>query len=100
MLEPDLPKARDLARPTAKIYQGLPNYRNNWLRMGLSEEDINSLSDRFMDTTFALGTQAQIEKRLQEHFDAGADHVCIQPINPNGKMGDIDWSCLEALSRA
>ena len=70
MLEPDLPKARDLARPTAKIYQGLPNYRNNWLRMGLSEEDINSLSDRFMDTTFALGTQTQIEKRLQEHFDA------------------------------
>ena len=100
MLEPDLPKARDLARPTAKIYQGLPNYRNNWLRMGLSKEDINSLSDRFMDTTFALGTQAQIEKRLQEHFDAGADHVCIQPINPNGKMGDIDWSCLEALSKA
>ena len=98
ILETDPAKARELAKPVAKIYQGLPNYRNNWLRMGLSEDDINDMSDRFIDTTFAWGSVDQIQARIQAHFDAGADHVCIQPVNPNGNFGDLDWDCLQALS--
>ncbi len=97
ILESDPAKARDLARPVAKIYQGLPNYRNNWLRMGLTEDDINSLSDKFIDTTFAWGTVEDIKARITEHMDAGASHVCIQPVNPNGQMGDLHWQCLEAI---
>ena len=98
ILESDAAKARELARPVAKIYQGLPNYRNNWLRMGLSEDDINSLSDKFIDTTFAWGDADAIKSRLTEHMDAGATHVCVQPVNPNGKFGELDWECLEALA--
>ena len=98
ILESDPDKARELARPVAKIYQGLPNYRNNWLRMGLTEDDINDLSDRFIDTTFAWGTADAIKARIQEHMDAGATHVCIQPVNTNGTFGDLDWNCLEALA--
>ena len=49
ILEEDVDKARDLCRQTAKIYNKLPNYRNNWLRMGLSEDDIDSLSNKFID---------------------------------------------------
>ena len=97
ILESDATKARELARPVAQIYQGLPNYRNNWLRMGLTEDDINNLSDRFIDTTFAWGNVDAIKDRIQAHMDAGADHVCIQPVNPNGAFGDLDWSCLETL---
>ena len=97
ILEEDVDKARDLCRQTAKIYNKLPNYRNNWLRMGLSEDDIDSLSNKFIDTTFAWGSSKNIENRVNEHFDAGANHVCIQPINPNGKAGDIHWECLESL---
>ena len=97
ILESDATKARELARPVAQIYQGLPNYRNNWLRMGLTEDDINNLSDRFIDTTFAWGNVDAIKDRIQAHMDAGADHVCIQPVNPNGAFGDLDWNCLEAL---
>ena len=51
ILETDASKARELARPVAKIYQKLPNYRNNWLRMGMTEQDIDDLSDRFIDAT-------------------------------------------------
>ena len=98
ILEADPAKARELAKPVAQIYQGLPNYRNNWLRMGLSEDDINSMSDRFIDTTFAWGTADDINRRIQEHLDAGADHVCIQPVNSSGNVGELDWSCLEALA--
>ena len=97
IFEADAEKARALARPVAKIYQGLPNYRNNWLRMGLSEDDINDLSDKFIDTTFAWGTIDQIKGRIAEHMDAGASHVCVQPVNTNGNMGELHWECLEAL---
>lgn len=98
VLEEDPSKARDLARKAAAMYQTLPNYRNNWLRMGLSEEDINQSSDKFIDTTFAWGKVEQIKSRIQEHFDAGASHVCIQPINPNGDVGALHWESLEQLA--
>jgi probable F420-dependent oxidoreductase len=99
ILETDPAKARALARPVAQIYLGLPNYRNNWLRMGLTEPDFeNGGSDKFIDTTFAWGTVNQIQARLKAHFDAGASHVCIQPVNPNGRFGDLHWEALEALA--
>ena len=98
ILESDPGKARELARPVAKIYQGLPNYRNNWLRMGLTEDDIHDLSDKFIDTTFAWGNANAIKSRIQEHMDAGATHVCLQPVNPNGNFGELHWESLEALT--
>lgn len=97
IFETDPVIARNLARPVAKIYQGLPNYRNNWLRMGLTEDDINNLSDKFIDTTFAWGDIKTIKARISEHMDAGATHVCVQPVNPNGNFGDLHWECLEGL---
>ena len=99
ILEEDPAKARDLARPVAGIYLGLPNYRNNWLRMGLAESDLeNGGSDKFIDATFAWGSVDAIKARIQEHFDAGATHVCLQPVNPNGQFGDLHWEALEALA--
>ncbi len=99
VLESDPAKARELARPVAQIYLGLPNYRNNWLRMGLEASDLEGGgSDRFIDTTFAWGNVDQIKARIQAHFDAGASHVCIQPVNPNGQFGDLHWEALEALA--
>ena len=99
IFETDPAKARDIARKAAQTYQGLPNYRNNWLRMGLGEADIDGDgSDTFIDTTFAWGEIDAIKNRVQEHYDAGASHVCVQPIHPEGRMGDIDWRVLEALA--
>lgn len=99
ILEADPSKARDLARPVAGIYLPLPNYRNNWLRMGLDESDLeNGGSDRFIDATFAWGNVEAIKARIKEHFDAGATHVCLQPVNPNGQFGDLHWEALEALA--
>ena len=100
VLTTDSDKAREVARAQAEIYSSLPNYRNNWMRLGISEEDINNLSDSFIDATFAWGDEDSIQARVQAHFDAGASHVCIQPINPNGVMGDPDWKVLEALAPA
>ncbi len=99
ILESDPARARELARPVAQIYLGLPNYRNNWLRMGLEDADFeHGGSDKFIDSTFAWGTADKIKARIQAHFDAGASHVCIQPVNPNGRFGDLHWEALEALA--
>ena len=99
VLETDATKARALARATARTYQALPNYRNNWLRMGLTEADIDGEgSDAFIDATFALGDAAAIRERIDEHLAAGASHVCIQPVHPGGTAGEIDWHVLEALA--
>lgn len=99
ILEESASKARELARPVASMYLGLPNYRNNWLRLGFSEADLdNGGSDRFIDATFAWGSVDAIHARIRDHFDAGASHVCLQPVNPNGKFGDLHWEALEALA--
>ncbi len=99
ILEEDPTRARELARPVAGIYLPLPNYRNNWLRMGLAESDLeNGGSDKFIDATFAWGSVEAIKSRIQAHFDAGATHVCLQPVNPNGQFGDLHWEALEALA--
>ena len=98
VMETDPAKARTLARATAKTYQALPNYQNNWLRMGLTREDIaGEGSDAFIDATFAWGDAAAIRERIDEHYDAGASHVCIQPVNRSGNFGEVDWETLEAL---
>ena len=99
VLEKDAATARALARAAAKTYQGLPNYRNNWLRMGLTAADIDGEgSDAFVDTTFAWGDAASIRERIDAHLDAGASHVCIQPIHAQGRFGVVDWEALEALA--
>lgn len=99
ILETDAAKARELARGVARIYTSLPNYRNNWLRLGFEERDFeNGGSDRFIDATFAWGNLGAIRERLDAHYEAGASHVCVQPVNPNGVFGDPHWELLEALA--
>ena len=79
-------------------YMSLPNYRNNWLRLGFSDEELSGHgSDRFLDAMVAWGDEKTIRARLQEHIDAGATHVCIQPVNPDGSDAP-DWKALEALA--
>jgi hypothetical protein len=65
--------------------------------MGFTEEDVTSRSDRLIDAVVAWGPPDQVQARLQAHRDAGADHVCIQPLSPAGPR-DLDWNALEALS--
>ena len=97
----DAAKARQVARETASTYINLPNYRNNWIRMGLTEADLdNGGSDAFIDATFAWGDQNAINQRIQAHFNAGATHVCVQPVHPEGQVGEPHWPTLELIAKA
>jgi probable F420-dependent oxidoreductase len=71
--------ARDVGRKTVGFYLGLSNYVNNWKRLGFTSEDVAKPgSDKLIDSVVAHGTAEQIAQRLNEHLDAGADHVAIQ----------------------
>ena len=80
ILEADPAKAREMARQTVKLYAAMPNYYNNWRRDGFSDEEITGLSDGFIDSVMAWGNLDAITARIEEHFAAGANHVCLQVI--------------------
>ncbi|MSO75112.1 MAG: TIGR03620 family F420-dependent LLM class oxidoreductase [Alphaproteobacteria bacterium] len=91
-------EAREVAAQVLALYLPWPNYFNNWLSLGFTKDDFSrSGSDRFLDAMVASGTAADIRARLQAHFDAGADHVCVQPLNPDGSRA-VDWNALEAVA--
>ena len=78
-------KARAFGRQALANYMRLDNYVNNWRRLGFGDDDFaGGGSDRFIDANVAWGDEETIRARLQEHWDAGADHVCIQSISPDG----------------
>ncbi len=98
VLERDPRKARDIGRKAAAIYLGLPNYRNNLVRLGFKQSELDGGgSDRVIDAIVAWGDEQAITKRIQAHLDAGADHVCIQPLHPAG-IPRPDERALEALA--
>jgi probable F420-dependent oxidoreductase len=78
VLTEDADEARRIGRDFLTGYVVLPNYANNLLRSGFSEEDVAQVSDRLVDAIIAWGDEAAIMRRVAEHQAAGADHVCIQ----------------------
>jgi len=97
-LTQDAATARRVAGEQLARYMVLPNYRNCWLSLGFNEDDLSGRgSDRFLDAMVAWGTEDTIRDRLQAHFDAGADHVAIQPFDPAGGPSP-DWNALAAFA--
>ena len=91
ILDSDPTTARTKARSQLKTYAGLPNYQNSWKRLGFSDDDIGTMSDRLIDALFVWGSAEQIAQRLQAHFEAGADHVCLQVIlGPTGESNPAE----------
>jgi len=79
VLDRDPITARAAARLHLATYLGLPNYANNWRRLGFDDDDIvGGGSDRLVDALVAWGGEDELAARVQAHRDAGADHVCVQ----------------------
>ncbi len=79
VLETDPDAAREVARAFLATYLALPNYANNWYRVGFEPDDTrDGGSDRLVDALVAWGDLDAVVGRVQAHRDAGADHVCVQ----------------------
>jgi probable F420-dependent oxidoreductase len=97
VIEKDPIRAKAVARTYAQLYLGLRNYTNNLLRFGFSERDIaDGGSDRLIDAVVPQGSAEQIADVVRAHLEAGADHVCVQPLGENGIPRE-SWT---ALARA
>jgi probable F420-dependent oxidoreductase len=87
VLTTDPEQARAVARKMLPVYFNLANYRNNWRRLGYSEEETTFPgSDRLIDALVAYGTPDAIAARLKEHLDAGADHVPVQVLTKDENL--------------
>jgi len=101
LLETDRTKARSAARQALSRYLQLENYVNGWHRQGFGDDDLaGGGSDRFLDAMVAWGDESAIRARIQQHWDAGADHVCIQPIGPHGSRDATGELVLDLLAPA
>ncbi len=79
VLETDPDQARTIARRHISPYLDLPNYTNNFRRLGFTDDDLAGRgSDRLVDAIVAWGDVDTIKRRVREHQDAGADHVALQ----------------------
>jgi probable F420-dependent oxidoreductase len=80
VLETDPQRARAIGRPRVqRPYLGLVNYTSNLRRLGWSEEDLSDGgSDALIDALVAWGTGDEVAAKLNEHLEAGADHVAVQ----------------------
>ncbi|MEV5482196.1 MULTISPECIES: LLM class F420-dependent oxidoreductase [Streptomyces] len=89
LLESDPATARSLAREHhTRRYLQLPNYTGNLRRLGFGDEDFaDGGSDRLVDAIVAWGDADAIRRRVQEHHDAGADHVAVQPLAVDRGLG-------------
>ena len=102
VLEKDVARARKIARAFLAFYLTLPNYTNNFLRLGFTEDDCTGEgSDRLIDAIVAWGDAEAIRGRIDSHFAAGADHVCIQALPADPKsLPSEEWRQLaKALIR-
>ena len=97
VFESDPDRARAVARGWTTGYLDLPNYAKNLERMGFQREELlDGGSDRLVDATVAWGDETAIARRVREHLDAGADHVCVQFVN--GDDADVCMPAYRALA--
>lgn len=78
VIDDDPTRAHELAVEHMTRYLRLPNYTNNLLRYGFDESDIAGPSPRLVDAIVVCGDVDDVVRRVAEHHDAGADHVCVQ----------------------
>ncbi|MGV8874263.1 MAG: TIGR03620 family F420-dependent LLM class oxidoreductase [Rhodococcus sp. (in: high G+C Gram-positive bacteria)] len=80
VVESDPDRARAAAREPLSFLATVPGYRQNFLRMGFTEPDVDDLSDRLVDAVVAWGSVENIAARVAEHHRSGADHVVLAPL--------------------
>lgn len=97
-LTTDARKAREIGRQVMALYLGLANYRNMLFDCGFNDADMeNGGSDRLVDQLLGWGDATTIRGHVQAHLDAGASHVCVQPISAEDPSQPC-WRALEAIA--
>jgi len=88
---------REAARAYLTPYLRTPTYRTSWELQGFGADDWEAPgSDRLVDAMVAMGTVDAARARIGELHAAGANHVAVVPIAPDGTTEHLPT--LEALA--
>ena len=88
-IEPDKARARALGRAELSRYMVLPNYRNNWLRLGFTEAELeNGGSDRFIDAMIAI--REEIRQIENGHWPQDNNPLKNAPHTASSLMA-VEW---------
>jgi probable F420-dependent oxidoreductase len=91
--------AQDLARDHVAFYvKQAPHHQANLRRLGFTEDDLATVSDRLVDALVAFRGEQSIADRVQAHLDAGADHVCLQVITDHQRIPLAEWRTLADIT--
>jgi probable F420-dependent oxidoreductase len=94
VVETDPARGKAVAREYATLYLGLSNYTRNLLDYGFAQDDFaDGGSDRLLDAIVPQGSAEHIAGVVRAHLDAGADHVCVQPLGEQG-IPRASWTAL------
>ena len=98
VLETDADAARSAARAYLAPYLRTPAYQAGWELQGFDPSDWEKPgSDRLVDAMVAWGDADALRARIATLIDAGADHVALIPLSPDGVTEHLP--VLEALAR-
>jgi probable F420-dependent oxidoreductase len=89
VLDTDAGRARETARGPLRFLSGVPGYRASFSRMGFSDDEVDSLSDRLVDELVIWGDPAKVTERLSQFRDAGADHIALHVRDAPGQPGPL-----------
>jgi len=99
VLETEPAFAHAAARAYLAPYLRTPAYQAGWLEQGFAEADWEKPgSDRLVDAMVAWGDVEALRARVAEMVAAGADHVAVIPVAPDGTTEHLP--VLEALAAA
>jgi len=97
VLEADPDAARATARAYLAPYLRTPAYQACWAEQGFEAADWEKPgSDRLVDAMVAQGDVEALRARVGELVAAGADHVAVIPLGPDGTTEHLP--VLEALA--
>lgn len=90
VLDTDAEGARAAARGPLSFLLQVPGYRENTRRLGFSDQEIDALDYRLVDTLVAWGDAETLAARVAEHHAAGADQVVIDLLATDGPGTFLD----------
>jgi probable F420-dependent oxidoreductase len=91
-------RGHELAREHVASYaKNAPHQQLNLRRLGFTDHDLSTVSDRLVDAIVAYRGDQSVADRVQAHLDAGADHVCLQVITGDDRIPLPEWRHLATL---
>lgn len=82
-LTTDRATALQAGRRAISFYASLPNYRNMFLAAGLSQQEIDTVSDSLIEKLLIFGDESKIKDHILELLSTGIDELTLdlQPVS-------------------